>query len=266
VDRREVAAEARRRFGPVLALAVFREAGLLTRVLHPGEPIDALALGRLRGGGLAGSQRLVVATPFRLLLAAKGLLSGRERLREIAWDAVAGVELTPPMALDLVLPGERIELRWMQPPREVAALADLVRARLDPERAGTPTTAELLDLARRKLGRLVASGTEACTMALAGLLEPDETVLELVFASGSAGDGLLAATPARLVFVPSRGLGAGEPLALPYAELVECAIEEAGGLVVATAAGERLVVESATPVERALTVAQIARARMPAPG
>ena len=262
MERAEVADQARRRLGSVLSLSAPREYGMLARLLHPGEAIDAMALGRLRGGGAVGSQRLVVATPLRILLLEKGFLTGRERLREIAWDDVTGVELTPPASLDLVLHDERVSLHLMQPPRELAGLADLVRTRLDPARFATPTSGELLDLARRKLGRMTAAGAEPAVLALAGVLEPDENVLELAFVTAGERTGLLVASTTRLIFIPTVRFGVGETVSLPYAELVESRLED-GALDVRAAGGAELHVASATPVQRALTIADIVRARMP---
>ena len=262
MERVEVADEARRRLGPVLSLSAPREYGMLARLLHPGEAIDALALGRLRGGGAVGSQRLVVATPLRILLLEKGFLTGRERLREIPWGDVTGVELTPPMSLDLLLHDERVSLHLMQPARARAAIADLVGARLDPARITTPTSGELLDLARRKLGRMATGVVEPAVMALAGILEAGENVLELVVATAGKDTGLLVASTTRLIFVPTVRLGVGESVSLPYAEIVERRLE-GGALDVFGADGTELHVGSATPVQRALTIADITRARMP---
>lgn len=262
MERARVADEARRRLGSVLSLGASREYGMLARLLHPGERIDAMVLGRLRGGGAVGAQRLVVATPVRILLVEKGFLTGRERLREIAWDDVTGVELTPPASLDLLLRDERMSLHLMQPSRELAGLADLVRARLDPARATTPTSGELLDLARRKLGRVTAAGAEPAVMALAGVLEADENVLELAFVTAGEQSGLLVASTTRLIFIPTARFGVGETVSLQYAELLECRLED-GTLNVRGGGGIELRVASATPVERALTIADITRARMP---
>ncbi len=239
----------------------FREWRLLARLLHPGEPIDAMAYGMLPGRWVGG-RRLLVATPFRLLLVAKGLLTGHEHVRELAWDALSDVAVELPWRLALVLPDERIELTFVQPPRQLAGIADRVRARLDPARATAPTADEVLDQGRRKLGRMTASALEANLIALAGLLGPGETVLELVFVTSGERTGLLAASSRRLVFVPSRGLGVGEAVEQPYASIVACELTEDGTMVVGTAGRAELRVEAANPVERALNVAEITRARM----
>ena len=74
--------------------------------------------------------------------------------------------------------------------------------------------------------------------------------------------GLLAASTTRLVFIPSRGLGVGEAVEHPYASIESCELTEDDAMVVRAAGGAELRVEAANPVERALSVAEITRARM----
>ena len=117
----------------------------------PDETIEAMVLTRLRGGGLIGSQRLIVATPRRLLLVEKGLLTGRERVEDIAWSllfvpssGLAGVgevvsleyawlrrvELAEP--LTVVVDADGREVRWegVLPEERALSLVEVASARL----------------------------------------------------------------------------------------------------------------------------------------
>jgi len=133
-----------------------------------------------------------------------------------------------------------------------------VRIRRDPSRAGTPTTGELLDLARRKLGRMLALAVEANVIALAGELEPSEDVLDLASAAGKP-QGLVAATSSRLVFVPAHGMGAGAPLTIPYERVG--AIELDGGILEVDDGADGLRLHDVAPPERAEALVLRARAR-----
>ena len=221
----------------------FREYALLAKLLHPGERIDAMAIGRLVGGGLIGSQRLAVATDVRLLLVEKGFVTGRERVRELAWDEIAGATVIPPLRLRLELhDGERIELSYAQPPRQLGALADLARGR----DAATP---ELYDLVRRKLGRMLAVAVEPNVLALAGVLEADEEVIDVASVAGST-DGLVALTTTRLLFLPTKGLGVGEPTVARVEDIRGVTLTDDGSLHVDDG-GEGLRVGALLPRERA---------------
>jgi hypothetical protein len=259
VTRDEVKTRARELLGPTGTLSGVREWGMLARLLAPGEEIEAMALGKLRGRAVA-AQRFLVATPARLLVLEKGFFTGRERLRELAWGDVAGVELPSDTRLVLRLrAGEAIELTLAYPPRALARFAEVVRAATGP--AGSAdlrtTAAELLELARRRLGRLWGTGTEPVLFALAEALEPDEQVLDLA----AAADGLLAATTARLVFVGQRRLRASEPEAVPYAELRSVELDAERALV---AEGIRATRRWGPlfPDERAAALAERAAARV----
>lgn len=251
--RDEIAATARELLGRSTAWMAFREYGLLARMLAAGERIEAMALGRLRGRGLIGAQRLVVATSERLLLVEKGLLTGRECTRALPWTALRDVIARPPTRLELVLDGERIALHLLQPPRQVAAIGEAFRARTGPRTA--PTVDELAELGRRKLGRVTAYGAESHLLTLAGLLGPHENVLALGFA-----DGLVAATTERLLFLPSRGMGVGEPVALPYAGIRRAEVTDRRGIAV-TAPPRDLHVDTLVPEGSAEGIVQIVRAR-----
>jgi len=256
----EIKRAARERLGGSLAWAGFREYRLLERLLDADEEIEAMVLTRLRGGGMIGSQRLIVATPRRLLLVEKGLLSGRERVEEFAWSRLRAVSVDPPSRLTLQLDGQRREFTFAQPPRQLGVLADLARARIDPERASSVSTDELLDLARRQLGRLFGAGMDSHVLALAGALAPDEQPLALAFAGEP--NGLLVATTRRLLFVPSSGLaGVGEVVSLEYAWLRRVELAEPLTVVV-DAEGREVRWDGVVPEERALTLVEVASARL----
>jgi len=256
---KEIREVARERLGRTLAFGGFREFGLLARLMRPGETIGAMALGRVRGAGLVGSQRLAVGTPDRLLLIEKGFFTGRERIQEIAWSTVEAVEVHPPMRMDLVLTDGRVELSLLQPPRQLGELADFARTRIDPSRATLPTSAELADLARRKLGRMHALGHEPHVLALAGTLNAGENVLDLAIVAGRPS-GLLAATTHRLVFVASRGLGVGETASVDYVDVGGIEHGDEGDLAVRRP-GEALTLHAVVPRDRAEAIVRLALAR-----
>lgn len=258
--RDEIAAAARERIGGSAAWMAFREYGVLARMLAPDERIEAMALGRLRGHGLVGAQRLVVATPRRLLLVEKGLLTGRERTRELPWEAVRDVIARPPSRLDVALDGERIALHMLQPPRQVAAIGEAFRARATTGERTAPSVDELAALGRRKLGRVMAYGAEPHLLTLAGVLGPHENVLGLGFA-----DGLLAATTERLLFLRTKGTGVGETVALPYADIRRAAVTERQGVAVSAAGGD-LELDTLVPAGSAEAIVGLVRARAGRPG
>jgi hypothetical protein len=250
-----LAATARELLGGGVSWMVFREIRMLERLLGESEPIAAMVVGRLRGAGVFGAQRLVVATSERVLLVEKGLITGRERKREIPWSAIRDVAARPPTGLDLVLDDERVELHLAQPPRQIAAVAEAFRARRGTADRTAPTVDELLELGRRKLGRMMAFGAEAHPLTLAGALRPQESVLALGFANG-----LVAATTERLVFIPDRGVGVGEMVAMPHAEIRRADVTDRKGLAVGGTTGE-LEIDTLVPEGSAESIVQIVRAR-----
>lgn len=254
-SRDEIAAIAREKMGRISA-AGFREWGMLEQILGPDELIEAVALAKLRGGIPIARQRIVVATPQRILLVEKGFVTGRERRRDIPWADVRGVDATPPSRLTLQLSDEEVELVFVQPPAQLAAIADLDRARTGA--APAQDSAELRAIARRKLGRVKTLAVEVHVITLAGALRDDERLLDLAFVAGKPG-GLLAVTTARLLFVPTEGRGAGAPDGLSLDEITSA--EHDGGDVVV---GERrwtVVV----PPERAASLVDIVRQRAGSP-
>jgi hypothetical protein len=166
-----------------------------------------MALCGLRGAGPVASQRLVVATADRLLLVENGLLTGRERLREFPLDSVRRVAVNPPGRLDLVLSDGPTERSWVQPARQLAALACLIGARLDPTRASASDCHVLFNFARRRLGRLAYVRAEPSLVALAVELGADEEVLDV----RSSTTDLVAATTHRLLLVPEGVLRPAAP-------------------------------------------------------
>ena len=223
-DRAAIRRTAREALGR-MSVVGFREWGLLARLLREDEEIEAIVLSRRRGAGVVGSQRIVVATPDRLLLVEKGLVSGRERIEQHRWDEVLGVRVHPPSRLDLSLSSGPVTLTFVYPPRALGAVADAIRRHVDPAAAEAMTTGELLDLSRRKLGRLLALGAEDNALALAAELDPSESVLELAWVSQKPS-GLLALTDRRLVFVPTAGIRTGPSLSVPDAEIGDIAYGE----------------------------------------
>lgn len=251
--RDEVRVVARRKMGR-LSVLVFREWGLLERLLAPDEEIEAMALSKLRGGVPIARQRLVVVTPRRVILAEKGFLTGRERVREIDWTEIRGIQAIPPTRLTFELTDGPLELTFVQPPSQLGAVADAVRARI---RGAAPEhdTAELHELARRKLGRMIALGVESHVIALAGLLEAQERVLDVAFVAGKPG-GLLTVTTRRVVFVPSAGVGTGPPDVIALDAIGGAALDPDG-----TVSIDDRRWRNVAPAERAASLVDIVRAR-----
>jgi hypothetical protein len=163
------------------------------------------------------------------------------------------VDAAPPTQLTLELDSERIELTMVQPPSQLAAIADAIRAQV--RGAGQHDTAELQETARTKLGRVVSFSMEPHVIALVGALDADERVLDLAFGAGEP-TGLLAVTTRRLIFVPSRGLGIGEPEAVVLKDVGVAELTDDGSVV---AGGRRWT--RVAPDERAASLVEIVRAR-----
>jgi hypothetical protein len=198
-SRTAIAARARVDLGR-LAFAGFREWGLLERLLEDDERIEAMAHGKLTGGGAVARQRIVVATDRRLWLVEKGFLTGRERVEQHPWDDVRGFEPHPPSRIVIALADDaKIELSFLQAP-QLARLADTI-GRHAPGGAPRHSARELQEVARRKLGRLTAFSVEGNVIALATALDGEEEVLDLV--STVNPDGLLAVTTRGVAFVPT---------------------------------------------------------------
>jgi hypothetical protein len=213
----------------------FREYRWLADLLDPEERIDAMAVGRLRGAGAVTSQRLVVATPVRLLLLQKALVSGRERMREIPAAAIRRVAISPPGRLDLVVGEEVLELSLVHPARQLAMLACLIGSRVDPTRAGAETCDALFDLARTRLGSAGYVVAEPSLVALAVDLAADEVVVELARSTTA----LVAATADRLVIVPNGKLRPGAAVACRYEEISGADGTDDGGIVIRGPGGTR---------------------------
>ena len=254
-DRDEVAEAGRALLGRSLGRLARAEYGLLARLLRDDEGIRAMALCRRRGAGPLGSQRLAVATTDRLLLVEKGMVTRRERVEEVPWSAVRSATITPPARLDLDTASGPVALSLVQPPDQLAALADAARG------AGREGAyRELAELARTKLGRIAAFGAESLLLKLVDVLADDETVLDLGYAA-SRPDGLLAVTTERLIHVPSRGVRTGEVHAEPYDALT--LVELVGEDTVRFESNWRAsVVSGVVPAGRAATLVQRVRARM----
>jgi hypothetical protein len=213
----------------------FREYRWLADLLAPEERIDAMAVCRLRGAGAMTSQRLVVATPVRLLLLQKAIVSGRERMREIPVAAVQRVATSPPGRLDLVVGDELLELSLVHPARQLAVLACLIGSRIDPTRAGAGSCDALFDLARDRLGSAGYVVVEPSLVALAVDLAADEVVVELA----RSKTALVAATADRLVIVPNGKLRPGAAVACRYEEITGADGTDDGGIVIRGPGGRR---------------------------
>lgn len=251
-DVEAVTRVARAKMG-VLSRGATGEYGMLARLLGPDEPILAMAIGKLRDGGWFFAGRLVVATPERLLLVAKAMITRRERVREIPLARIRGARVTVPWFLDLELDDGVIRLGHLGPPPQLSALAAAAR------RQPTPSRFEELDeLACRKLGRAQSFGIEGLLVALAEELEPDEEVVDLAFWAGRPG-GIVTACDRRLLAIPNQGFGSGTPISVPFADIAEIR-EDGTGLVVRTHYGEHRFGDLAPP-DRAGIIATRIRAR-----
>ena len=251
-----VAAAARVHLGR-LAFAGFREWGLLARLLDADERIEAMAHGKLTGGVPVARQRIAVATDRRLFFVEKGFVTGRERVDTVDWDDVASVDAHPPSRIVVALhDGGRFDLSFVQAP-QLSGLLDAVRAHTRTDDAPVHGARELQGIVRRKLGRLSALALEGHVLALAGELAPGETVLEVAHAAAKP-DGLLAATSARVIFVPSGGLRPGAAESLAYDEIGEPRHDEDGTV----ALGDRRW-HGVLPAERAASLVQLAGLRRP---
>lgn len=190
------------------------EFGMLARLLTADEPILAMAFAKVDGWWFSG--RLVVATPQRVLVVGKAMMTRREHVREIPLSAIRSARATAPGSLELELDDEVLRLSCVCPPSQLSALAGAARGH-----TGSQRFSELDALARRKLGRFTGFVVELSLVALAEELEPDEDVVDLAFWAGKPG-GIVAACDRRLVAVPDKGLvGNGPPTSVAYAEIVE---------------------------------------------
>lgn len=213
MTREEVAEVSRRLLGRTMGATLYREHGLLARLLLP------------RRGHRGDDRR--------------------------ALEARTG---SP------ILRGERVELSFAGPAPALGRIADVVRRREDTGARRTLTSTELAELARRKLGRLSAFTLEQHIVALSGLLEPEENVLDLAFVAGKP-DGLLAVTPRRLLFVPAKGAGTGPPASIALADLRSIAVVDPGTIEAETTTDVTRW-ERVDPTERAEGIVQLAAARM----
>jgi len=246
-DAEEVRGIARSKLG-AMGRMVRAECKMLARLLAADEPILAMAIGRTTGEGRWFRGRVVVATPLRLLLVGKGMLTRRERIREIPLASIRGAKAGPPGSLELELDEGPLRVSTVGPPRELAVLADAARGRRQPERF-----AQLDELARRKLGRVVGRVLEGSLLALAEELAPDEDVVDLAFWTGAPG-GIVAVCDGRIVAIPDRGFGSGAPLSVAFVDIAEIRAE-ADDLVVRSGQSEHRFRDLA-PDDRASVIAR----------
>jgi len=230
------------------------EFGMLARLLGPDEQILAMAIGKLRDSGWFFAIRLVVATPQRLLLVGKAMITRRERVQEIPLARVRSAQARPPASLELELEDGSLSLSFVTPAPQLSALAQAARGRLGPTRFE-----ELDELARRKLGKFLSFAIEGSLVALAEELQPEEGVVDLAFWAGKPG-GILAACDTRLVAVPDEGFGSGAPTSVPFAEIAE--IHEDGDDLVVRSRDAEHRFEDLQPADRAGVIATRVRGRI----
>ncbi|MBW3652191.1 MAG: PH domain-containing protein [Actinobacteria bacterium] len=251
---------AREKMGVMSRMAT-GEFTMLARLLGPDEPILAMAVGKAEGWWFAG--RLVVATPQRVLVVGKAMITRRERVREIPLSRIRSARATPPGSLELELDDEVLRFSYMVPPPQLSALAAAARGG-----AGSERFSELDALARRKLGRFMGFAVEPSLVALAEELEPDEAVVDLAFSTGKPG-GIIAVCDRRLLAVPDKGVRSGTaPTSVAYDEIVEVRCD-GDDLFVRTTHGEHRF-EDLAPRDRASVIArrvgaQVPRAESPPP-
>lgn len=252
-DVETVRAVARSKLGAI-SRALTGECRMLARLLAGDEPILAMALGQVSGGPWGTRGRVVVATPLRVLLVGKSLITRRERVRDIPMESIRGARAMPPGSLEIELEHEVLRLAYAMPPRQLAALVDAARGGRDPGRF-----AALDELARRKLGRFAAYSYDATLLALAQALEPEEDVVDLALWTGSPG-GIVAVCDSRVVAIPDKGLAIGTVISVAYDEIVEVRADGID-LVVRSEDGEQRFAELA-PAERASVMAGRIGARL----
>jgi len=252
-DVETVRSIARAKMG-VMSRGATGEFAMLARLLGPDEQILAMAIGKLRGSGWFFVGRLVVATPQRLLLVGKAMVTRRERVREIPLARVRSARARPPGSLELELEDGVLSLSFVAPASQLSALADAARGRAGPTRFE-----ELDELARRKLGKFLGFAVEGSLVALAEELQPEEGVVDLAFWAGKPG-GILAACDARLVAVPDQGFGSGPPTSVPFAEIIE--IHADGDDLIVRSRGAERRFDNLQPVDRAGVIATRVRGRI----
>jgi hypothetical protein len=148
---------------------------------------------------------VAVATDAGLRLARRPRLLGRSRSHAFGWGELTEIA-TGPERVSLVFGAERVDLLGGAPHGELILLVDEARSHID---ADKPTLQELRELARLKLGRLLAIGFEPTVEALPDRLEPGEQVQRLATATVDF-NGLLVLTDRRLVLVDTTIRRTGE--------------------------------------------------------
>lgn len=252
-DVEAVTRVARSKMG-VLSRGATGEFGMLARLLGPDEPILAMAIGYRKDTGRLFTSRLMVATPERLLLVAKAMITRRERVEEIPLARVLSARVVPPWTLELELEQGSIRLSKAGPPPQLSALAEAARGQSAPGRFD-----ELDELARRKLGRLRGFGVEGSLVALAEELRADEAVVDLAFWAGKPG-GIVAVCDTRLVAVPDKGFGSGTPVSVPFADIVD--LRDDGADLTVRTQDSKHCFRQLMPADQASVIATRVRARL----
>jgi hypothetical protein len=255
VAHEEVVKVARERLGPVTSRLSTGEYAMLARVLDPGEPVEAMVIAKPASTWILGSGLIIAATPRRLILAAKSMLTRRERLETIDRARVRGARMETPIGFVLELDDGVREYTFAMPPLEAAGLVASLCGE-PPERFS-----ELARLARRKLGRVFGFGLDGEIVVLGRELEPDESVLDLAYATGGSAT-LIAVCPARVVLVPQQPVRRfGAPEILGYAD-IRAVVPEGDRLVLRTADGGERELEALVPDGGAAALATRISARL----
>ncbi len=136
---------------------------------------------------------IAAATDEELFVVRKPKLFGRSTARSWRWADLRSVKATGTLDVEFDFAGERVELRLVAR-TAYGTLLDFARGPAD------TTVADLRDLARLKLGRVLAYGEQASVDALPDHLEPGERV-ERVALAKLEFSGLLWVTDRRLILL-----------------------------------------------------------------
>ena len=222
-----------------LASATRREVRALAPLVE-GEEIQAVVFALWNKQGW-----IVAATDGGLRLARRPRL-GRARDVKAAWSDLTDVRAGS-QRVDLGFGRLEVRLSFVQPHDEFVHLVEAARRRV-PGGAGDVTVAELRELARRKLGRMLAFAHESAIEALPDRLEPDERVERL--ATATVGfKGLLAVTNRRVLLFEPGFRAAGERLWTAERREITGAEPAGDGLRLELSSGT-VVLEDVLPLER----------------
>ena len=160
--------------------------------LAAGEQLDAAAIAVWRRRGW-----VVVATDAGLRLARRPRFFGRAQALKLEWRALRAISSGPQRVL-MRFEGQEVSLTAVTPHHEFVRLIEAARAHIGGDRK--PSVSEIRELARTKLGRLLAFGMEAALESLPDRLAPGERVERLAAASLDF-HGLLVLTDRRVLLL-----------------------------------------------------------------